>query len=247
MVGILQVQNQNWVLRGIAVFWQTVTNIIEHAAKAGCAREKGETGETGEDWRFEEAFIKCLKSIKKRFLWLNYWTQFWRCKGIYKSSTWNVKRQNFDFQCLLVLYFGNKLVTEKKECSRISFFWFCFLQKHLNVSVKTFTGLTFWQLSFVTVVLVISTKVFSVFQKLFSILQCNFAFVVFRNVVCGKHKFQRWGLCPLQPGWPRFSVRFTQLCHVALCSMPAALRVLLFVSAARYRAPASPQCTVVAW
>ena len=27
----------------------TVTNIIEHAAKAGCAREKGETGETGED------------------------------------------------------------------------------------------------------------------------------------------------------------------------------------------------------
>ena len=88
---------------------------------------------------------------------------------------------------------------------------------------------------------------FLLFQKLFSISQCNFAFVVFRNVVCGKHKFQRWGLCPLQPGWPRFSVRFTQLCHVALCSMPAALRVLLFVSAARYRAPASPQCTVVAW
>ena len=129
MVGILQVQNQNWVLRGIAVFWQTVTNIIEHAAKAGCAREKGENGETGEDWRFEEAFIKCLKSIKKRFLWLNYWTQFWRCKGIYKSSTWNVKRQNFDFQCLLVLYFGNKLVTEKKECSRISLFLVLFPPK----------------------------------------------------------------------------------------------------------------------
>ena len=47
------------------------------------------------------------------------------------------------------------------------FFWYCFLQKHLNVSVKTFTGLTFWQLSFVTVVLVISTKVFSVFNFLF--------------------------------------------------------------------------------
>ena len=58
-------QNQNWVLRGIAVFWQTVTNIIEHAAKAGCAREKGETGETGEDWRFEEAFKKSFKRVSK--------------------------------------------------------------------------------------------------------------------------------------------------------------------------------------
>ena len=58
-------QNQNWVLRGIAVFWQTVTNIIEHAAKAGCAREKGENGETGEDWRFEEAFKNSFKRVSR--------------------------------------------------------------------------------------------------------------------------------------------------------------------------------------
>ena len=42
-----------------------MTNIIEHAAKAGCAREKGETGETGEDWRFEEAFKKVLTEYQK--------------------------------------------------------------------------------------------------------------------------------------------------------------------------------------
>ena len=92
--------------------------------------------------------------------------------------------------------------------------------------------------------LVISTKVFSVF---------NF-FSPFVSKAIQHHTMQLCVRCFLKCSLGTLSIaarvaKVLSEIHtvVSRCVVFDGGRVLLFVSAARYRAPASPQCTVVAW